>query len=92
MKNQYIPKFPSKLRELLVSKGMTQRDLSDKTGINKAQISQYCTGHRRPSIETLVIFSDAIDTKKGEKTFLTMLRWLRNDIKNGGMTCFSASK
>jgi len=92
MNEQYIPKFPSKLRELLVSKGMTQNDLAQKTGINKTQISQYCTGHRRPSIDTLVIFADAIDSKKGEKTFLTMLRWLRNDIKKGGMTCFSQSR
>lgn len=87
MKNQYIPQFPKLFRDLLVENGITQQDLSNKTGIHKTQISQYCTGHRRPSLETLIKFADAITTEKRGRLLYKLIGWIREDIKKGGMSC-----
>lgn len=46
MKNQITA---IRLREALSEKNMSQQELSDKTGINKASISQYVNGSHKPS-------------------------------------------
>ena len=39
------------LREIRKEKGMTQKELSSRTGINQNNISRYETGAREPSLK-----------------------------------------
>ena len=86
MKNEYKPQFPTLFRELLQEYNLTQKDISEKTELHKTYISQLANGLRKPSIETLLKISDALSTKEKSRIeiYCKMLRWLREDIRNGG--------
>lgn len=43
-----------RLKDLLQEKGMTQRELADRTGLTEATISRYVNGTRRPRGEALL--------------------------------------
>lgn len=48
-----MPNFPKRLKKIRKSKGLTQKELADKIGINKSYVSRYEKGEHLPS---LVIF------------------------------------
>ncbi len=54
-------KFPKRLRESREKKGMTQKDLSNKSGISLSQISHYERGRYFPGGSVLVFFAIALD-------------------------------
>ena len=44
-----------------IAKNMTQKDLSNKTGINQSEISKLENGTRNPSIKLLQILAEGMD-------------------------------
>lgn len=53
--------YMEKLKELREGKGMSQRQLGDLFGVAEATISNYETGKREPSFETLCGMADLFD-------------------------------
>jgi transcriptional regulator with XRE-family HTH domain len=56
------------LREARLAAGMSQGDLSDRSGLPKPTLSRYENGHVLPSLLTLRRLADALDV--GESTLL----------------------
>lgn len=50
--------FTDTLRKLRLSKGLTQEELANGTGLAKSSISMYESGRRKPSFEVLEAFAD----------------------------------
>ena len=50
--------FADTLKRLRLSKGMTQEELANETGLAKSSISMYESGRRKPSFEVLEAFAD----------------------------------
>lgn len=50
--------FHERLRELRISKDLSQQKLADDLNINKQTISQYERGVRQPNLEMLLILCD----------------------------------
>lgn len=50
MKRKHRPDFAAALRQWRTGSGMTQEDLSKKTGINPMQISHFENGRRLPNL------------------------------------------
>lgn len=50
-----------KIRDIRVEKGMTQKELGEALGVSVQTISAYESGRRRPKVETLSRFADALD-------------------------------
>lgn len=53
--------FGIRLRKVMQWKGITQKELSDKTGITQAAISRYVKGHVSPSFYTVDKIAKALD-------------------------------
>lgn len=51
--------FGIRLSELLCEKGMTQRELSKKTGIPRSSVSRYARGYAIPRIDALAKITKA---------------------------------
>lgn len=51
-----------RIRELLAEKGMTQKDLSELTGVTESAISHYIKGDRTPRCANLVKIAKALGT------------------------------
>ncbi len=51
-----------RIRNLLARKGMTQRELAEKTGCTEAAISHYIKGDRTPRASVLSKIAIALDT------------------------------
>ena len=51
-----------RIRDLLAKKGMTQRDLAEKTDCTEAAISHYIKGDRIPRASVLTKIAIALDT------------------------------
>ena len=49
------------IRKRRKAKGLTQKELADKSGVTESQISQIETGKRKPGFETLLRISEALD-------------------------------
>lgn len=49
-----------RIRKARLKASMTQKELSEKSGINPVSISQYEKGLRNPKVETLKKFADAL--------------------------------
>lgn len=49
------------LKNLRLQAGFTQRELSEKTGIARANIARYETGENIPPLDILVKFADFYD-------------------------------
>lgn len=58
--------FAYQLKQLLISKGLTQRDLADKLATTEATISRYVAGARTPSIEIAVDIADILGVSMNE--------------------------
>ena len=50
-----------RLHELMSVMNIKQKDIVDKTGLNKSTISNYCNGNRVPNQKNIAIISDAFD-------------------------------
>lgn len=53
-----MPNFNEVLKNLRKSAGLTQRELSMKTGISRSRINNYERGIREPDFETAELFAD----------------------------------
>ena len=49
-------------------KNMTQKELSDKTGISQISIGYYERGQRRPKLEQILKLADALETNPSDLT------------------------
>lgn len=49
--------FKDKVKELMESQNMTQKELSEKSGITEASISRYLNGERTPRIDIIINFA-----------------------------------
>lgn len=50
--------FNEKLKELRISKGLSQTELAKNLNVSQRSISSWETGFRQPDFETLVILAD----------------------------------
>ena len=55
-----------RLKEILEEKGISQRELSLRTGYTEAAISRYVSGTRKGSITAWIIIADALGVKLDE--------------------------
>lgn len=66
--------FDEKLKELRTSRGVLQKDLADYIGVSRAMISQYETGDKQPSRDTVQkiaeYFGVTVDYLLGNKSSL----------------------
>lgn len=51
----------SKIKELRLKKGLTQKQLSEKCGMYESQIRKYENGNANPKLETLQKIADALE-------------------------------
>lgn len=51
-------RMPLVLKELRISKNMTQKELSDKINVSQRAYSFYETGAREPDLDTLIKIAD----------------------------------
>lgn len=54
MSNRYNDTFPTRLRQLVKEKGVTQAKLASLLGISRQSFSAYCDGSTHPNIENTV--------------------------------------
>ena len=52
--------FSNKLYCILQKKGMTQADLSRKSGLSEVSISRYMSGERLPNCKAIMAICDAL--------------------------------
>lgn len=58
--------FKKNLLRLLEEKGMTKTELSRKSGVLQAAISQYIHNDREPNYYTLYLLANALEVEVGE--------------------------
>ena len=66
-----------RIKQLLEKKGITQRDLAEKTGCTEAAISHYIKGDRTPRASVLAKIAIALDT-----TSDYLMEGIPADVKN----------
>ena len=54
--------FKDKVKELMESQNMTQKELSEKSGITEASISRYLNGERTPRIDIIINFAKVFNS------------------------------
>jgi transcriptional regulator with XRE-family HTH domain len=59
-------KWSEKVKMLLDEKGMNQKDLSKKSGITEASVCRYLKGDRKPRIDIIVNFAEALGVEVEE--------------------------
>lgn len=52
--------FKERLKLTMQLRGMTQRELAEKTGLTEASISRYVSGQRVPNVESLMKICEAL--------------------------------
>ncbi|WP_455718021.1 helix-turn-helix domain-containing protein [Anaerosporobacter sp.] len=57
-----------KIKTIRKSKGLTQKQLGDILGISQALIGQYETGKRKPKVEQIARFAEALNVELNELT------------------------
>lgn len=57
--------FEKRLRELRISRNLTQNKLAEELGISKSTISMYENGNREPDFETLELIADYFNVNLG---------------------------
>lgn len=60
--NRYYD-FVNRLNTTLEEKGMTQRELAEKTGMPEGTISRYCSGKRVPNAMQILTIAKALNVK-----------------------------
>jgi transcriptional regulator with XRE-family HTH domain len=80
-----ISTFPERLTTARKLRGLKQMELSHKTGLKQAAISQFETGRRMPSLHNLGRLADALEINAdyllGRSQFMEMQNALRNGKK-----------
>lgn len=61
LERNYRKRFASNLRRYRTANSWSQRDLADRIGIAKTEISQYENGRKLPSVMTLVKLAQALE-------------------------------
>ena len=81
-------KFPKYFRELLEKHQITQKELSEKSGLHETYISQICNGRRYPNFTHLLKISEVLATEEESliEIYLELSLQMREDIKRGGMS------
>ncbi|HOI86144.1 MAG TPA: helix-turn-helix transcriptional regulator [Acholeplasmataceae bacterium] len=73
----FMSKVRFALREVRGKKGVTQADLSEKTGITQQQISRYETGSRVPTIDAAARIAEALSVTLDE---LVIIRDAKEEV------------
>ena len=60
---EWIDIFGDNLYEMLYEKGMSQNDLAEETGLDKATISRYISKKQMPSVKAVIAISYALNCK-----------------------------
>lgn len=55
-----MKEFRERLKLTMQLRGMTQRELAEKTGLTEASISRYVSGQRVPNAESLMKICEAL--------------------------------
>lgn len=53
--------FSARLKKAMTDADMTQKQLSDETGLGKSSISQYLSGKNEPKGKTMILIANALD-------------------------------
>lgn len=61
-REDWMQNFGENLREILIHKGINQRELSEMTGISSSMISDYINGKKMVSGESIVKIVYALDS------------------------------
>lgn len=80
--------FMNIIKQLRLSKGMTQDELADALGISRSRLSMYELGKREPDFETLEMIADFfnVDTdyllgRTAKTTFITEPYYMNEDAR-----------
>lgn len=55
-----------RIKEVAYNKGMTIKELSEKTGVNPTVLSRYITNNISPHLKRLKVIADALETEVTE--------------------------
>lgn len=58
-----------RIRKIRIEKGMTQKEIAEKCGINDANIRKYESGRQNPKIDTIEKIAKALDVEISELLF-----------------------
>jgi hypothetical protein len=58
-----------RIRKIRIEKGMTQKEIAEKCGINDANIRKYESGRQNPKIDTIEKIAKALDVEVSELLF-----------------------
>lgn len=61
-----------RMKQAMMDKGITQSELSDKSGIGRSNISQYLSGKNKPGSKAMKAIADALDVSEA---------WLSGEIE-----------
>lgn len=61
MSNNHINKFKERLNLCLKDQKISQKELSQKTGLSPSIINNYCTGKREPSLNALILVCNELN-------------------------------
>lgn len=85
--------FKDKVKELMDLQNMTQKELSNKSGITEASISRYLNGERTPRIDIIINFARVFkvdvnllinddEIKEDERSYVECKTVLARNAKN----------
>lgn len=57
---EWLDIFSENLRECMIEKGYTQKELAEETGLSEAAISNYVNGRKFPSVRAIINMSYAL--------------------------------
>lgn len=63
--------FSARLKKAMIDADMTQKELSEQTGLGKSSISQYLSGKNEPKPKTMKVIADVLDVS---------VEWLEGSI------------
>ena len=77
---EYMSKFVENLKDLMFDNNLTQKDLADNTGIDRASISRYLKGNCIPNLKAVVKLSEyfncSVDFLIGKSTENNHIKFL----------------
>ena len=65
-KGDWLVAFGGGVRKARTNKGLTQETLGNRTGLGQSFMSEVESGKRNPSIWTMKVIADALDTSVSE--------------------------
>lgn len=68
---EFMQEFGKNLKEELDVAGLSQKELSDETGISESTISYYIKGERAPSLKNVINIALALDCDIDDLTDVT---------------------